>query len=162
LAEKPGLQVELLSVEQAVEVRARTGWLQGTTGLAPQRWIFRGFEAESLFFAVASFEPNQQGREPWGTYWIEAQYRIAREPRTAMMLGVAQQVDFYEVGLHGIRGDMNQNQVQRVLGQPQELVPFKSSGSFDLVYPEFRVRFLQHRAASLLSGRNESAFGGDH
>ena len=111
------------------------------------RWFFKEFDRDHLVFFTAKYEPNPEYRRPWGTYVTQNLYRVKRSEEAERELGVLEVVRFYESGKHGIKGGMSPEEVKSLLGEPEavnELGPF---GSFDFVYRDFTVRFLEDRAA---------------
>ncbi len=114
------------------------------------RWFFREFDQHYLVFFVARYQPNPvKGKRPWGTYITEDVYRVKRSARAETALGVHEIVEQYEKGKHGIKAGMSREEVEKILGKPIEINELGPVGSFDLIYKDVKIRFLDFKAAHI-------------
>lgn len=109
-------------------------------------WFFHAFDEDDLFFIVARWHA---GAVSGGTYEVFTRYEVRRTRRIERALGVADEIAAYERGIGQVRAGMSLAEVEAARGKPEEVVQLGPVGSFDYVYPDLCVRFLEGRAAHL-------------
>ena len=135
-----------IAVAEALRIRAAA---TGELG-----WLFRGFDDEALYFELARLEPGPEpGRHPLGSCIVEAAYRVDREDDAERALGVVETIRAYTVGVRGVRSGMTEEEVADLLGPSLETRELGPVGSFDLVFEDLTVRFLEHRVAHVDAGQ---------
>ena len=108
------------------------------------RWFFHAFDGRNLDFVVARFEPKGASRV---RYVAERRLRVKRSRAAERALGVTDVVREFEIGTRGVKSGMSRADVTKVAGRPQSWIPREATGSFDLLYPAFCVRFTKNRVA---------------
>lgn len=112
--------------------------------------FFNGFDRNYLIFHATRYETNPaRNKLPFGTYVTEKIYIVKRSRDAEAVLGVSGIIYFYEVGEMGIKGGMSAEEVGAVLGQPRSVEQLGPYGSFEFVYDEATVRFLEGKVAHL-------------
>jgi hypothetical protein len=137
------LDVDLHTAVQTREaVESEFGAAYGQAG--HPRWFFHAFDAQNLDFVVARFQPRDAKRP---RYVAQRRLRVKRSREAERALGVADVVREYEVGTRGVKAGMSRREVTVAAGRPQSWIPRAETGSFDLLYPAFCVRFTGGKVA---------------
>jgi len=140
-SDQEGIAVKDLPYQEAKKIKSETD----------DKWFFHEFDQDYLIFFTARYEPNPiKFKRPWGTYVTENIYRVRRSNEAEEVLGVSTILQFYEVGERGIKGAMTEDEVVAVLGKPNSVEVLGPLGSFDYVYDDFKVRFLDYEVALLI------------
>lgn len=105
------------------------------------RWFFHAFDGEHLDFVVARYVPDGGPAR----YVAERRLRVKRSREAERALGVSNVVHEYEIGMSGVKAGMSHGQVTSIAGPAEARIPRVQTGSFDLLYPTFCVRFSGHR-----------------
>jgi hypothetical protein len=129
-----------VQTREAVESEFKRGY--GHAG--HPRWFFHAFDGSNLDFVVARYEPKGAIRP---RYVAERRLRVKRSRAAERALGVMEVVREYEIGTRGVKAGMSRREVTIVAGRPQSWIPREKTGSFDLLYPAFCVRFTNDRVA---------------
>ncbi|MEZ4453697.1 MAG: hypothetical protein R3B09_29855 [Nannocystaceae bacterium] len=111
-----------------------------------RRWFFHAFDRATLVFFIARWEPQEPSG---GVYHAESVILVQRSKEAERALEVDEALREYETGRAGLRAGMRPEEVEAQHGAPtsvQELGPF---GSFDYLYADVCVRFLDGRVAHL-------------
>lgn len=113
-----------------------------------KKWIFNEFDQNSMIFWVANYRPNPtKNLRPWATYIAENIYRVERSNKAEAELNVDKIIQLYETGAHGIKAGMTKEEVIKILGNPKEIRELGPFGSFDFIYDDLEIRFIDNRAA---------------
>lgn len=64
-------------------------------------------------------------------------------------LGVSGIIKLYEVGKHGIKAGMTEEEVVAILGKPKSVNELGPLGSFDYFYDGVNIRFLDFKVAGI-------------
>jgi len=131
-----------LTLDEALDLEQQV-YLEGRL-----KWFFKEFDRDYLYFFTARYIPNpEKFKRPWGTYVTENIYRVKSSQAAEVELGVIEIIEFYEIGKHGIRGGMTKDEVIAILGKPNSIEVLGPLGSFDYLYDDFTVRFLEYKVA---------------
>jgi len=103
---------------------------EGTRG-----WFFHGFDDRTLSFFVGRFHVRCEilGCQD---YVVERIVDVPRSADAMRQFDVDRTVALYEVGVHGVRGGMTEEEVKQVLGPPTSTMPEQYFGSFRWRYDD--------------------------
>jgi hypothetical protein len=143
LEQPPSVPLEDIELERAEALAERRDERAGD-----ERWLLRAFDGCSLYFVLARLVENpQRGVRPWARLVIERRFRVERTPRAELRLGVRDQLIAYEQPVQNVRAGMSQGEVRARLGAPSRVEQLGPVGSFDWVYANRRIRFLEWKVA---------------
>lgn len=109
-----------------------------------RRWFFHAFDVATLEFVVARYEPTNA--KP-ARYVAEHRLRVKRSSEAERALGVMDVVFSYERSARSVKVGMSRVEVTAIVGPPETERPSGRSGAFDMRYPAFCVRFVEHKVA---------------
>lgn len=132
---------DALAVRDAVELSYRTTYKDRDH----RKWFFHAFDRRFLEFQVARWLPRELG----SLYIVERRIFVRRDRRSVAALDVADRIAEYEHGTGDLRAGMTPEEVTRRRGPPEHVQQLGPFGSFDFVYADRCVRFLDGRAAHL-------------
>jgi len=138
---------ERLALRDALVVRDATELAYRTThrDSGHRKWFFHAFDRRFLEFQVARWQPRDLG----GTYVVERRIFVRRDRRATAALAVADRISEYEHGTGDLRAGMTPEEVTRRRGPPEHVQQLGPFGSFDFIYTDLCVRFLDGHAAHL-------------
>lgn len=112
-------------------------------------WFFHAFNKHHLYFFVARYHIECENMLGCLEYIVEEMVRVPRSEAALEKLGVKDEVDLYEVGVHGVKGGMTRDEVTAVLGEPESEMPLQLFGSFRMHYPGLDVTFYGERVLTV-------------
>ncbi len=132
---------DALAVRDAIELSYRTTYQDRDH----RKWFFHAFDRRFLEFQVARWLPRELG----SLYIVERRIFVRRDRRSVAALDVADRIAEYEQGAGDLRAGMTPEEVTRRRGPPEHVQQLGPFGSFDFVYADRCIRFLDGRAAHL-------------
>ena len=152
LSNEDGVCAVDIPYRKAIEIKTKVDedFKSNYTKPGHRRWFFVEFDKDTMIFWVARYKPNPiKGKRSWGTYIAEGIYRVKRSEEAENELAIKERIQLYENGKHEIKAGMTESEVIKILGQPKEIRQLGPVGSFDFIYDQVTVRFLNYDVAEI-------------